>query len=675
MTAGAVALGISQLVAGVFGGTSPVIAVGNSAVDLSPLWLKEWAIRTFGENDKNVLVSGILVVIALIAAGLGILSRRRVAFGTTGLYLFGAVGMLSVLTSTDSSPFAIFPPLIGAAAGAMTLSSLFRRLEPPPWAESQRAEALATAEREASGGRTAEGLAAAEREASRGRTAGTLATVEREASSGARTVPGAEDADRGDAPSYVGAGDADSGITHPDATGADSGEGRSDAGAEDADSEGPHSTTGSVDSGQRRTNAGTDEADSRGAYSDAGGADSSRGRTSAGAEGADSGGAHSGVASGGESAGAGRVERPAVMRAGPDLYAFNRRKLLTGVGVGLGVAGVSGVAGQWLSGRNDVSGARTAVAKALPTPATPLPPLPPGVDFKLPNLSPFTTPNHDFYRVDTALVVPSVDPKSWTLKIHGMVDKPIEITFDDLIRRPLMEADVTLTCVSNEVNGPYVGNARWLGVRMADILREAGLQADADMLLSTSTDGWTCGTPIDVVMDGRDALFAIAMNGEVLPVSHGFPVRQVVPGLYGYVSATKWVTDIKVTRYDLDEAYWTPRGWSAKGPIKTGSRIDVPRNKVKPGRNTIAGVAWAQHRGIEKVEVKVDESDWQIARLAEVPGLDTWRQWSLDWDFTPGLHTIRCRATDGTGETQTANGAPPAPDGATGYPTILMEAV
>ncbi|GAA0429518.1 hypothetical protein Acor_40350 [Acrocarpospora corrugata] len=573
VTAGAVALGVAQLVAGGLGETSAIIAVGNSAVDLTPLWLKEWAIRTFGENDKNVLISGILAVIVLFAATLGLLSRRRVGFGVTGLYLFGVVGMVAVLSGAEAGPFAILPPLLGAAAGAMALSSLFRRLEPPPWAESERA-AAERAERKSE-------HAAAERE-----------LAERESEHAAAEQEPVE--------------------------------GGSDRAAEQepAERESEHAAAE-----QEPVKGGSD------------------------------------------------AEMPPVMRAGSDLYAFNRRKLLTGVSVGLGVAGVSGVAGQLLAGRNDVSAERTAIAKALPTPATPLPPLPAGVDFKLPNLSPFTTPNHDFYRVDTALVVPSVDPKSWSLKIHGMVDKPIEITFDELLRRPLTEADVTLTCVSNEVNGPYVGNARWLGVRMADILREAGLHADADMLLSTSTDGFTCGTPVDIVMDGRDALFAIAMNGEVLPVAHGFPVRQVVPGLYGYVSATKWVTDIKVTRYDLDEAYWTPRGWSAKGPIKTGSRIDVPRNKVKPGRNTIAGVAWAQHRGIEKVEVQVDEGEWRVARLAEVPNLDTWRQWAIEWDFTPGLHNIRCRATDGTGQTQTANGAPPAPSGATGYPSVLMEAV
>ena len=264
------------------------------------------------------------------------------------------------------------------------------------------------------------------------------------------------------------------------------------------------------------------------------------------------------------------------------------------------------------------------------------------------------------------------DPRAWTLRVHGLVGRPIEITYDDLLRRPLIEADITLACVSNDVGGPYVGNARWLGARMADLLREAGVRPEADMLLSTSQDGFTCGTPVDVVMDGRDALFAVAMNGEPLPVDHGFPVRQVVPGLYGYVSATKWVVDIKVTRFDTDQAYWTPRGWAARGPIKTQSRIDVPRvgATLPVGRTTIAGVAWAQHTGVDAVEVRVDRGVWREARLAQVPGPDTWRQWALDWDATPGDHTIEVRATDAAGRTQTAQRTPVAPDGASGWHTI-----
>ncbi len=360
------------------------------------------------------------------------------------------------------------------------------------------------------------------------------------------------------------------------------------------------------------------------------------------------------------------------MRAGDELRAFDRRRLITGAAGGVVVAGAAALLGRQFGGRQALDAARVGVA--LPKPATPAKPLPAGTDLRIRGLSPFVTPNSDFYRVDTALVVPQVDPNDWSLRIHGLVDRPVELTYADLLKMPLTEADVTLTCVSNEVGGPYVGNARWLGVRMADVLRQAGLRSDADMLLSTSADGFTCGTPVDVVMDGRDALFAVAMNGEVLPVDHGFPVRQVVPGLYGYVSATKWVVDIKVTRFDADEAYWTPRGWSEKGPIKTQSRIDLPAygDSMKPGRTTIAGVAWAQHTGVDAVEVRVDRGEWRQAKLAAVPGPDTWRQWSIDWDATAGEHTLEVRATDTHGRTQTDRLAPPAPDGATGWHAVTV---
>ncbi|MFI7640882.1 molybdopterin-dependent oxidoreductase [Nonomuraea sp. NPDC049400] len=367
------------------------------------------------------------------------------------------------------------------------------------------------------------------------------------------------------------------------------------------------------------------------------------------------------------------AERPAVMLAGADLRGFDRRRLLTGAAGGAAVAFGSAVLGQVLGDRRVVDAAR--VSLAVPRPATPAKPIPAGADLRINGLSSFITKNRDFYRVDTALIVPQVNPDDWKLRIHGMVDRPVELTYADLLGMPLTEADVTLTCVSNEVGGEYVGNARWLGVRMAEVLRKAGLQSGADMLLSTSADGFTCGTPVDVVMDGREALFAIAMNGEALPVAHGFPVRQVVPGLYGYVSATKWVVDLKVTRFDRDEAYWTPRGWAAKGPIKTQSRIDVPKpgGSLKAGRTTIAGVAWAQHIGVDAVEVRVDGGQWRQARLAEVPGPDTWRQWSIDWDAAPGRHTIQVRATDAAGRTQTEQEAPPAPDGATGWHTITVQ--
>jgi DMSO/TMAO reductase YedYZ molybdopterin-dependent catalytic subunit len=253
-----------------------------------------------------------------------------------------------------------------------------------------------------------------------------------------------------------------------------------------------------------------------------------------------------------------------------------------------------------------------------------------------------------------------------------MVDHPMEITIDQLLARPLIERDVTIACVSNEIGGPYVGNARWIGARLKPILEEAGVHPKADQLVSRSADGFTIGTPTAVVMDGRDAMLAVAMNGEPLPIKHGFPVRMIVPGLYGYVSATKWVVDMELTTFDAFDAYWIPRGWSKKAPIKTMSRIDTPSSSVKAGKVPVAGVAWAQHKGIERVEVQVDDGAWQQARLSSLDTIDTWRQWVYQWDATPGSHVIRARATDKTGYTQTADEAPPAPNGATGWHTITV---
>ena len=255
-----------------------------------------------------------------------------------------------------------------------------------------------------------------------------------------------------------------------------------------------------------------------------------------------------------------------------------------------------------------------------------------------------------------------------------MVRREITITFADLLRRPLIENYVTLTCVSDPVGGPYVGNAKWLGASLADLIRQARPLAGADQLLSTSIDGFTVGTPLQVVLDGRDALLAVAMNGTALPVVHGFPVRMVVPGLYGYVSATKWVTDIEVTTFAAAYAYWAQHGWAQRGPIKTESRIDVPADgaSLAPGRTPVAGVAWAQHKGIAAVEVRVNGGPWHEARLAAVPGIDTWRQWVWEWPAAPGSHLIEARATDQTGYTQTAVQAQPPPNGASGYPSAQV---
>ncbi|MGB7447730.1 MAG: molybdopterin-dependent oxidoreductase [Ornithinimicrobium sp.] len=298
-------------------------------------------------------------------------------------------------------------------------------------------------------------------------------------------------------------------------------------------------------------------------------------------------------------------------------------------------------------------------------------------DFSIDGLAPFVTGNARFYRIDTALSVPQVDPQTWSLRVHGMVEKEITLSYEDLLAEELIDAPVTLCCVSNTVGGDLIGNAVWTGWPIRNLLRRAGVSAQADMVLSTSEDGWTAGTPLTALTDDRDALLAVLMNGEPLPALHGFPVRMVVPGLYGYVSATKWVTDLEVTRFDRAEAYWTSRGWSARGPIKVQSRIDVPSGsgEVEAGRTVVAGVAWAQHVGIEAVEVRIDDGEWQQAELSGEVSVDTWRQWRLTWDAAPGRHTVTVRATNARGVTQTEREAPPAPDGATGWDSIQVSAV
>jgi DMSO/TMAO reductase YedYZ molybdopterin-dependent catalytic subunit len=349
-----------------------------------------------------------------------------------------------------------------------------------------------------------------------------------------------------------------------------------------------------------------------------------------------------------------------------------RRSFLAAGAATAGIAAGAGLAGRLLTERSSVAGAQKSLR--IPEPAITTQALPPGVDLHIPGLSSFITPNGKFYRVDTALVLPQVDPSSWQLRIHGMVSREITLTFDQLVKRPLIEDYITLCCVSNPVDGPYISNAKWLGASLAALLRQAGIKAGADQLLCTSVDGFTSGAPVQTVMDGRDALLAVAMNGQPLPIAHGFPARMVVPGLYGYVSATKWVTDIEVTTFAGNFAYWAQRGWSQRAPIKTECRIDVPNglNEIKAGRTAVAGVAWAQHKGIEAVEVRVDRGPWQEARLAAVPGLDTWRQWVWEWDATSGGHVLEARATDKTGYTQTSVLAPPEPNGASGYPMVSV---
>ena len=353
-----------------------------------------------------------------------------------------------------------------------------------------------------------------------------------------------------------------------------------------------------------------------------------------------------------------------------------RRKFLRAMAGSAVVVALGGVVTAVVRGTAlAASAARDALR--LPAPSSPAPPVPADASVGLSGLDPIVTPNPDFYRIDTALVVPSVDPNSWSLQVTGMVEEPLSVSWQELLAQPLIERYVTIACVSNPVGGNLIGNARWLGWPLRELLARARPKAGADMVLSRSVDGFTASTPLEVLRDpGTDAMLAIAMNGEPLPPEHGFPVRMIVPGLYGFVSATKWVSELKVTTFAADQAYWSTRGWSERGPIKTSSRIDVPKDaaRVAAGEVMIGGVAWAQHRGISKVEVMVDEGPWQPATLGTGISRDTWYQWSAKVHLSTGKHQITVRATDGTGALQTGQTAPPPPDGATGYHTVTIEA-
>ena len=553
LLAAATALGVGQLVAGLTGANgSPVVAVGQLQIDFTPPWLKNFAITNFGSNDKLVLVGGILVLVGIFAAVIGVEATRQLWRGMAGLLVFGAIGLTAAATRPTASAASLLPTLAATAAAAIVLRVLIERIGPP-----SRAGASAVPR---AWGDTGEDDAL------------------RAADSGELVAP---DLPVPDLPGGTG------GVIRPSA-----GQGRDWL----AGAPGPSAPV-----------------------------------------------------------------EPA------------RRGFLAASVATAGAAAVAGLAGRLLAERSSVTTARDAIKLPKPVPAT-VPTLPPGVDLNIPGLASFITPNNNFYRVDTAIVLPEVDPSSWQLRIHGMVSREITITFDELLKRPLIEDYVTLCCVSDPVGGPYIGNALWLGASLASLLREAGIKAGADQLMCTSVDGFTSGTPVQTVMDGRDALLAVAMNGQPLPIAHGFPARMVVPGLYGYVSATKWVTDINVTTFAGNYAYWAQRGWSQQAPIKTESRIDVPNgeSQIRPGRTAVAGVAWAQHKGIEAVEVRVDQGPWNQARLAAVPDLDTWRQWVWEWDATSGNHIIEARATDKTGYTQTAVQAQPEPNGASGYPSAAV---
>jgi DMSO/TMAO reductase YedYZ molybdopterin-dependent catalytic subunit len=496
--AAALALGVSELAAGLLGLPSLIEGMGNWVIDVVPTPLKEWAIATFGTNDKLVLLIGIVIVSILLGGLVGVLARGRFGIAIAVFVGFGAVAALAALHDPNVSlGVAIIPAGLAAITGLAALQWLYGR------------------------DRDQEGVAAETAEA-------------------------------------------------PDSS---------------------------------------------------------------------------------------------------------RRGLVIGLGALLGVAVLSGGIGRALVDRSTRS-ASGRVDVVLPSASEALPSVPEAAELGVEGLSSVITPNEVFYRIDTAFLgVPRVELQDWAMTIEGRVDRPYSISYFDLLDLPMVERDVTLSCVSNEVGGDLVGNARWLGVPLAEILNRAGVRDDAEQVVGRSVDSFTVGFPVEAVYDGRDALVAVGMNGEPLPLEHGFPARLVVAGLYGYVSATKWLSSIELAGWDEFDAYWVPRGWAKEAPIKTQSRIDTPAQgaSMSPGTRQVAGVAWAPYRGISKVEVRLgDSADWVEARLSEPLSDNCWRQWAVDWEADAGTHRLQVRATDGEGNLQTDEIRPPAPDGATGWHTIQV---
>ncbi|MGB3412498.1 MAG: molybdopterin-dependent oxidoreductase [Microthrixaceae bacterium] len=525
LVATGVSLGVAELVRAMNSElSSPIIDVGARFIDATPRWLKDFAISTFGTNDKTALVVGIATVLVVYALTLGVFGTRRRWIGVAGVAIFAAIGIAA--SSGQSGPWwGGLPSLIGGAAGAAALWYLL-------------------------------GLA--------------------------------------------------------------------------------------VNTEQART----EWADSRSFDTETPGSSASVGPA---------------VATGnpeGRKVMPGRLDRRSFMAASAGFSA---------------VAVLAGSTGRWLSGRFEVAAERARII--LPGARRPLGELPADVKLDVAGLTPFVTDNSNFYRIDTALVAPQVSSESWRLKVHGMVDKTLEFSYDELLRRDLVESDITIACVSNEIGGGLAGNARWLGVPLSELLEEAGVDPAADQIVGRSVDGFTAGFPTKFGVDpDRGSLLALGMNGEPLPVKHGFPARLIVPGLYGYVSATKWITEIELSTFDRFDAYWVEREWSVEGPIKTFSRIDTPASfkKLAPGEHPIAGIAYAPTRGISKVEVRVDGQDWIPASLGKELNDVTWRQWVLPYDFKdPGQYSIECRATDGSGVVQTQERAKPFPNGASGWHSIV----
>lgn len=536
---GGVFLAAAELFALIFArSASPILAVGGFVIDIVPQPFKEFAIATFGENDKIALLAGLGLAVVIASAIAGILQFVRPPLGVIALVVAGALSTAAIVTRAGVTALAFLPPVLGTIAGSFIIVLLARRLR--AW----KASVVTT---------SATGAASTDKKASAAKAPITREPVDKKASASRTSTPSSP-------------------------------------------ADGEATPTG-----------------------------------------------------------------------------FDRRRFFVLSAIAGASALVVGIASRTVSmAVGSVESIRSALK--IPAPGSTVT-IPQGAELDIEGISPLFTPNADFYRVDTALTVPTIDPETWRLVIDGMVDQRVEMSFQDILDMGLDEYVITLTCVSNEVGGELVGNAKWLGVPLREVLKKAGVKSGADMVLSRSVDGYTASTPLSALTDdGLDAILAVAMNGEPLPLEHGFPVRMVVPGLYGYVSATKWLTELKVTTFAADEAYWTPRGYSAEAPIKFASRVDTPKlgAAVPSGKVPIAGVAWAQSVGIERVEVSIDNGDWVPATLSAPINEDTWVQWFMEWDATPGTHYVAVRAVNKNGDLQIEERAPIAPNGSSGWQRSLI---
>ncbi|UWZ49609.1 molybdopterin-dependent oxidoreductase [Dactylosporangium matsuzakiense] len=594
-------------------GSGPAVAVGGVLVDAAPTPVKEFAVRTFGTADKPVLLSGVAVGIAAVAVVVGLLAARRRWFGLAGAALFAVAGAAAAVSRPSAGLLAALPSLAGGVATALALSALNRRRASGTDPATAHPATAHPANAQTANAQTANAQTANAQTAN------------------AQSVSAQS--------------------TNAQSVSAQS------TNAQTASAETPNAQS---------TNAQTPNAQSANAHpvSERPASESSASRQLGNAQPASDEPTSRGFRGRFAPAPGRGLRAPGT----PDVARFDRRAFLQAAAA---VSAVTVAAGAGAVVTRRVRGgaaSRDRQAVRLPTPAEPAPPLPAGQD------PAFVTANRDFYRVDTALTVPRVDLESWRLRVHGRVEHPLTFTFAELLQRPLIERHITLNCVSNEVGGPYIGTAKWLGVPLAPLLREAGIDPGADQVVARSVDGMSIGTPVRTVLDTADVMLCVGMNGEPLPLEHGFPVRMLTPGLYGYAGACKWLTELELTTFGAFDAYWVSRGWAARGPVKTASRIDRPSSfgHVRPGAVPVAGVAWAQGRGIDKVEVQIDDEPWRPADLLPVPSTDTWVQWRLTWTATPGPHTLRVRATDRTGAVQPEQRATPFPDGATGWHTVTV---